>query len=54
LSFSLSIKGYWGELRPHLVREYDVANSQGFGRKMGYPDDGTAMWIVERRYSGGR
>jgi len=20
---------------------------KGFGRKMGYPDDGTAMWIVE-------
>lgn len=40
------LKGYWGELRPHLIREFDTGG-QGFGRKMGYPDDANNMWILE-------
>jgi hypothetical protein len=44
---SSEIQGYWGELRPHIVREFDVSGKQGFGRKMGYPDDTLAMWILE-------
>ena len=41
------LNGYWGELRPHLVREFDVEGKKGFGRKMGYPGEGTPKWILD-------
>lgn len=43
--------GYWGDLRPHIVREFD--RDKGFGRKIGQPEDhaGKApearMWMLD-------
>jgi hypothetical protein len=50
---SEAINGYWGELRPHIVREFDIKTGKGFGRKIGYaydtdtPDINNPKWILE-------
>lgn len=50
---SETINGYWGELRPHIVREFDIKTGKGFGRKIGYAYDTDTLdinnpkWILE-------
>lgn len=41
-----ALAGYWGELRPHLVREFKVQKNVGFGRRIGYAGDAPS-WILE-------
>ncbi len=40
------ITGYWGKLRRHIIRNFDVKRKMGFGAHCGYPAN-TPQWILE-------